>query len=288
MPIVVDHAVINVLERMDEAVARFAALGFAPTARGYHSLGSINHLMVLQHDYLEIVGIERGAKTVRREIADSPPGLNGLVFGTDDARALHRRLVDAGVPVLPPVDFDRPVELDGEMRVAAFTTVRIAAEHLPAGRVYFCEHKTPSLVWQPQWQSHPNGASALVALALVAPDPREQAARLAGLLGVEVVAGAAIEVVVGEMTVRFLTLEQYRDRYGTLGCSDSLVDGSSARQAPPRAAFMGALSIRVDSLDAVGACLDAPSAVGIVHERRADAIVIGAASVFDCALEFVR
>ena len=317
MAVVVDHAVINVLESMDDAVARFVALGFAPTARGHHSLGSINHLMVLQNDYLELVGIERGAQKVRREIADSPLGLNGLVFGTDDARALHQRLLAEGVPVSAPVDFDRPVEIDGEMRIAAFTTVRVAQEHLPAGRVYFCEHKTPSLVWQPQWQSHPNGARALAALVVVVPDPREQATRLARLLGIEVdvdagagaggtagSAGMAIEVVVGEMVVRFLTLGQYRDRYGVLGCSDSLDPGPTggansgspspdmravvSRGASPRRAFMGALAIRVDSLDPVGACLDSPAAAGILHERRADAIVIGAASAFDCTLEFVR
>ena len=41
-----DHVVINVLRRMDEAADLFAALGFRLTPRGHHSLGSVNHLMM--------------------------------------------------------------------------------------------------------------------------------------------------------------------------------------------------------------------------------------------------
>ena len=48
MAVRVDHAVINVLTGMDAAVERFRALGFAPTPRGYHPLGSINHLMMFE------------------------------------------------------------------------------------------------------------------------------------------------------------------------------------------------------------------------------------------------
>ncbi len=41
-----DHLVINTLFDMDRAAALMAELGFTVTPRGYHSLGSINHLMM--------------------------------------------------------------------------------------------------------------------------------------------------------------------------------------------------------------------------------------------------
>ena len=41
-----DHAVINVHMAMDKAESCFQELGFTVTPRGYHSLGSINHLMI--------------------------------------------------------------------------------------------------------------------------------------------------------------------------------------------------------------------------------------------------
>ena len=39
-----DHVVIDVRDRMDEAARVFARLGFQLTPRGYHTLGSTNHL----------------------------------------------------------------------------------------------------------------------------------------------------------------------------------------------------------------------------------------------------
>ena len=52
-----DHVVVNVLHDMDAAAGLFTALGFTLTPRGHHSLGSINHLMVVPGAYLELVGL---------------------------------------------------------------------------------------------------------------------------------------------------------------------------------------------------------------------------------------
>ena len=40
------------------------------------------------------------------------------------------------------------------------------------GRVYFCEHLTPELVWRPEWQSHPNGARAIARVIVATDEPR--------------------------------------------------------------------------------------------------------------------
>ena len=45
-----DHVVINVRRDMDPAEALCRSLGFTITPRGYHSLGSINHLMMFDTD----------------------------------------------------------------------------------------------------------------------------------------------------------------------------------------------------------------------------------------------
>ena len=52
-----DHTVINVKIDMDAASALFGELGFTLTPRGYHSHGSMNHLMMFGTDYLELIGI---------------------------------------------------------------------------------------------------------------------------------------------------------------------------------------------------------------------------------------
>ena len=299
----VDHAVVNVLGDMDAAVLRFRALGFTLTERGYHSLGSINHLMVFGADYLELVGIEPGAQRVRREVADSPIGLNGLVFRTDDAGRLYEQLSARRVPVLPPVDFDRPVDIDGRIERAAFRTVRVDPAWGGGGRIYFCEHKTPELVWRPQWQHHANGASGLAGLTIVTPAPEAEASRLAALLGVdaasasdgEVAAESAGEaapsnageasVTIGEVRLAWCTAERYRARFGAFGCSSS----REGRQGEAvRDTYMAALAIRTGSLDRLRACLQRAEAGAVQRVDAADAVTVAAASAYDCPIEFIE
>ena len=284
----VDHAVVNVLQRMDAAVPRFRALGFTLTECGYHSLGSINHLMMFGHDYLELVGIEPGAKTIRREVAEGPAGLNGLVLRTGDARRLHDELEGAGIPVQPPVDFDRPVLFEGTMQRAAFTTVRVAPHHLSGGRVYFCEHKTPHLLWQAQWQRHANASVALAGFEIVGPAPAEEAQRYAQLLGCDARpdGDGAMVLTLGGFRIVLRTLESYRARYGALGCSASRI--AAHETAPQRPAFMGALSIQTGSLQAVRDCLGQPEAADVQWSRDADSVTVWAASACDCTIEFVH
>ena len=67
-----DHTVINVQFDMDRAEGLFRDLGFTLTPRGYHSLGSINHLMMFGTDYLELIGLPPGTKTRARTLPRRP------------------------------------------------------------------------------------------------------------------------------------------------------------------------------------------------------------------------
>ena len=274
----VDHVVVNVRDAMDAAVERFRALGFTLTDRGHHSLGSINHLMVFDDDYLELVGIPAGAKHVRREIADSPAGLNGLVFATDDAERLHDALAARGVPVDDVVAFHRQVAIDGTMHRASFKTVRLVPDFVRGGRVYFCEHETPQLVWRPEWQAHRNGVHALAGLTVVLCDAEREAARYA-----EVVGGAPAHLGSGESevrfrdcTVRFSAPGRYASRYGDAACD-----------AHGRDAFIGALALRTSSLRRVRDCLAAAPEISDVR-MLPDRIIVSARCAFNSLIEFVE
>ncbi len=177
-----DHVVINVLRRMDEAAALFTALGFQLTPLGRHSLGSVNHLMMTPGPYLELVGVPESGPQ-RQDVLDSPFGLNGLVLASRDADDTFRRLSAAGVPVEPPVAFSRPVALDGRTVEARFRTVRLPVESFPAGRIYHCEHLTPGLVWRKPWFVHPNRFCGIGALAVTSPAPDAEAERYAAACG---------------------------------------------------------------------------------------------------------
>lgn len=185
---ILDHVVIDVRHRMDEAAQRFSELGFHLTPRGHHTLGSSNHLMMFGTDYLELLGFGTGGNA-RVEIQAFPVGLNGLVFKTDDADTVYDHASGAGLPIRPVQAFSRPVTLAGETRDARFRTARLDPNKIAMGRVYFCEHQTPDLVWRPEWQSHPNGARAITRVVIATADPNRSAALFRALFGPDAVAG---------------------------------------------------------------------------------------------------
>src|SRR5271156_1851003 len=140
-----DHVVVNVRDRLDEAAETFRRLGFTMTPRGTHTLGSINNLAIFGTEYLELLGARAG-DTRRPEVLGSPVGLNGLVFATADSAAVFSELDGAGVPVEPPLEFSRPVELPGGARDATFRVVRLKPGVTDVGRLFFCHHFNPELV----------------------------------------------------------------------------------------------------------------------------------------------
>lgn len=176
-----DHLVVDVHDRLDEGRKRWEALGFHVTPRGRHSLGSANHLMILGTDYLELLGWEGGAPP-RPELADFPIGLNGLVFRDWNHEELYPALKARGVPVQEPRSFIRPVGLeDGSIAGdARFTTTRLerGAGALD-GRIYYCQHYTPELVWREEWRRHANTAQEVSRVVIASKD----AGKPMGLLG---------------------------------------------------------------------------------------------------------
>lgn len=235
---VLDHVVVDVRDGIDQAMRCFAALGFHLTPRGRHSLGSVNHLAMFATDYLELLGFgETGS--ARPELLRFPVGLNGLVFKTVDAEAVHRRAEAAGLPVLPVQSFSRPVELGGTPREARFRTTRLDPAKVALGRVYFCEHQTPELVWRPEWQTHPNGAHAITRVVVAATDPQSPAKLFRALFGGDAVAerdGRCV-MAAGSAQVELATPAAVAAEFG-----------AAAADPMGRGEYMAALALRVASL----------------------------------------
>lgn len=269
---VLDHVVIDVRERMDDAARAFAALGFALTPRGHHTLGSMNHLAMFATDYLELLGFgENGA--ARPELAPFPIGLNGLVFKTGDADVVHAHAAAAGLPILPVQAFSRPVELDGARDDARFCTTRFDPAKIAMGRVYFCEHRTPELVWRPEWQSHPNGARAINRVIVATCDPRRTAALFAALFGSDTVAESKSGCVIAagaarvELTPPHAIVEEF---------------GDAAADPAGRIDYLAALELKVSSLAETAERLRSLPGIRIEPHR----VVVPARTAFNTTLAF--
>ncbi len=268
---VLDHVVIDVRDRIEEAMRCFQSLGFQLTPRGRHTLGSVNHLAMFSTDYLELLGFAGDA--IRPEIVRFPVGLNGLVFKTGNADSVHAHAAAAGLPILPVQSFSRPVELDSGTQAARFRTTRLDPEKVPMGRVYFCEHQTPDLVWRPEWQTHPNGACAISRVVVATGDPQRTAGLFRGLFGNEAIAdrdGGQI-LAAGAVQVELSTPGIVAAEFG-----------EAAAEAAGRGEYMAALGIRVRSLPVARQCLRSIPGLRLEPHR----LVVPAEAAFNSAIAF--
>jgi Glyoxalase-like domain len=268
-----DHVVVNVRDQIDAGLETYKRLGFTMTPRGYHTLGSMNHLAIFGTDYLEMIAVQPG-DTRRAEILASPLGLNGLVFGTEDAASVYAALRDSGLPVEPPLEFSRPVELASGARDAAFRTVRLAQGVVPSGRIYFCHHLTRDLVWRDEWRHHPNGAIGVARAVIAARDPSATVGLFRHMFGKDAVqrSAAGFTLAVGLSRFDVVDMDELVHRFG-----DAAPDGGGRNE------FMAALTIRTRSLEMAAAALKAGRIDGM---RDADRMVVPAKLTFGVTLEF--
>ncbi len=269
---VLDHAVINVRDGLDAAAALYARLGFTLTPRGHHTLGSSNNLAVLGTDYLELLGVQPG--NTRTDVLDWPAGLNGLVFKTFDADATFAELQKAGLPLLPVQAFSRPVEMPGGAQDAAFRTVRMERDAIPAGRVFFCQHLTPQLVWHDAWRRHANGALGILRVVIAAEDPAALAAPFSRMFGWNMVhpRDFGCTMAAGLARVDVLVPEALQAEFG-----------DAAPAADGRGQWMAALTLRTASLDRAAAALRAGE---VAHASGPGGLVVPASALGGLTLVF--
>jgi hypothetical protein len=274
----VDHVVLDTRDGMDAAVHVYRSLGFCLTERGRHTLGSINHLAVFERDYLELLGFETAAGAPRADIALYPAGLNGLVFGTESADGVFRDLRAKDVAVEEPQAFSRPVILPDGSRDARFQVARLRQGAAAFGRLYFCRHLTPELVWRPEWQRHPNGATGVARVSIAAQAPAVSAELFLRMFGRDHVREAAAgtwQVTAGTVRIEVLPLETLQRQLG-----------QAMPEAAGRGDFMARLSIRTASLAQTSAVLRS-AAIPFQHIQPGS-ILVPARAAGNVGLEFVQ
>jgi len=277
-----DHVVINARDDMDAAADVYRRLGFTLTERGYHSLGSINHLAMFGTDYLELIAVPKGATSGRLDLLNFPFGLNGLVFGSEDSAVTYAALSKAGVPVEPPVEFTRPVKFEGgpsgtQERDARFRTIRMKAGVVPYGRVYYCHHFTRDLVWRDEWRHHKNGSVAVARVLLVEPDPAKAVKLYADMFGPETIRDikGGKTVVVGNSRVDIITEAALKEQFDK-ACPDP----------QGRPAYMAGLTFRTVSLGTTARALQAGGIVGAI--QGAGRVIVPAKQAMNAVLEFIE
>jgi hypothetical protein len=273
-----DHVVVDARDRMDEAVRVYRSLGFHMTERSRHTLGSVNHLAVFESDYLELLGFDPAGEKLRPDLLEWPVGLNGLVFTLEQPEELYSDLQRRGVPVDPVQSFSRPVNLgSGVCQDARFRVVRLRAGTASFGRVYFCRHLTPELIWRPEWQQHANGARSVARVLIAVREPATSAELLSRMFGPEAMrpgSDGSWTLTAGAVSVDFVPPRELAERLA-----------ESAPAPAGRADYMAALTFRTASLSAAAAALEEGEVTARVEPQR---IVVPASAAMNVAVEFVE
>ena len=180
-----DHVVVMV-DGIDAAQHAYERLGFQVQPRGFHKkLGTANHLMIFDKDYVEILGIVEDTpfNAERREWLKDGGGLANVALATDGADLAFDAFKAAGLNPDAPLAFDRAVEVAGRTEHARFRTVRIPKTNMPVVGFFVCEHLTPEFVYRGEWAKHPNGARGILGVTVIAEQPAKWIAELEKYFG---------------------------------------------------------------------------------------------------------
>ncbi len=269
-----DHVVVNARDRIDDAANLYRRLGFTLTPRGYHTLGSMNHLAMFGTDYLELIAAHPGDDR-RPEIMEAPFGLDGLVFGTEDAAATYEALRRNEMPIDPPQQFSRPVQAGDETRDAVFCTTRLRRSASLAGRLYFCQHLTRDLVWRDEWRRHANGAVGIARAVIAAEEPETIGTLFATMFGRDAVRPTddGCSLILGLSRFDVVNPGALWEMFG-----------GAAPDSRGRRGYMAALTLRTLSLDAAEAALEAGDIRGV--DRIGTSVLVPANEAFGVTIEF--
>jgi hypothetical protein len=211
-----DHVVIMVRD-LSEGERRWQSLGFTLAPKGMHTavMGTANHTIMLEHDYIELIGVvaetERNAPG-RAFLERRGEGIERAAFTGTDADDGVAELKARGFAALGPYDFGRPVDLpDGRSVEARFRTFVWPIDERPGGlRVFACQHLTREHVWIPELTRHANTALRLDRIEMLSPDPTTAAAHMGRLIDrtPELLADGALRVETGSGRGDFVFLDR--------------------------------------------------------------------------------
>jgi hypothetical protein len=191
----IDH-VAHFVPHIDSASSALESLGFnlTPFSAQSHRLepggplvpaGSGNRCAMFERGFVEFLTPTADTQIAIqiRTAIKRYVGAHLVAFGTGAAEADHARIEKAGFNPLPAVALQRQIGTDTGESTARFTVVRVPPGTMAEGRIQYCQHHTPELLWQPRWTRHANRAAGLTGVILAVADEREAAQRYARYTG---------------------------------------------------------------------------------------------------------
>jgi hypothetical protein len=188
--------VVHAVRDLDATAELYRRLGFTVGARNRHAWGTHNHLIQLPGFFVELLTVAEPEKlgtdgfsalfgTFNRRFLEDKEGLSLLILESEDAASDAACFRTAGIAVSDAMRFER------EGRRPDGATVRVGfslafARDAGASAIGFavCQQHFPENFWNRALQQHPNTATAIEAVVLVADNPADHHIFLSAFTGV--------------------------------------------------------------------------------------------------------
>lgn len=224
-----DHLVLGTRD-LDHLAGEFESLGFRVGPRNRHPWGTENRLIQLADEtFLELISVGEGMQVPSHQpghfsfgafVAESiarQPGLSMMVLKSADAKADAQRFATEGAGSFAPFDFSRKgVRADGSETEVAFTLAFAHHRDLAECGFFVCQHHFPENFWSSALQEHPNGATGISRVTLVAENPSAHHVFLSAFMACRELraSSSGIALDCGGTLIEIVTPETFRFLYG--------------------------------------------------------------------------
>jgi glyoxalase-like protein len=223
-----DH-IVHAVRDLDAAAALYARLGFTVGARNRHPWGTHNHIVQLPGFFIELLtmaepdklgddGISRLFGAYQRDFLARREGLSMLLLESRDAVADAARFRAAGIAAADTLRFEREGRRpDGSAVKLAFSLAFATDRGADAGFA-LCQHHFPENFWNPAFQSHPNGASGVAGVVMVAENPSDHHVFLSAFTGERELLATSngVTVITPRGTIDVMTPVAYASHFGVV------------------------------------------------------------------------
>ena len=182
MPRGLDH-IVHAVHDLDGAAALYRRLGFTVGARNRHPWGTHNYIVQCPGTFIELLTVAEpdrlGADGMselfgryNQDYLAHSEGLSLLILESKDAKADADDFKRAGISAAEAVHFEREAKRpDGTPIKVGFSLAFAQDRAAPSMRFATCQQHYPENFWNPAFQKHPNGASEVRSVIMVADDP---------------------------------------------------------------------------------------------------------------------
>src|SRR3981081_4427762 len=190
-----DH-IVHAVRDLEGATELYRRLGFTVGARNRPSWGTHNHIVQLPGFFIELLTVAEPEKLgsdgfsnlfgrFNQSFLSKQEGLSLLLLESGDAAADAVVFQSASIAASEVMKFEREGKRpDGAPVKVAFSLAFARDAGAPGIGFAVCQQHFPENFWNPAFQQHPNTASGVAGVVLVAENPTDHHIFLSALTGI--------------------------------------------------------------------------------------------------------